>query len=243
MKWWALVTVLLYVLILVVIAAPVTGLAFAGEMDADYYGRLAQEVYTEGTALPSVTTVHTAESWYYAAFWSLWSWVALMALAQVGMLVVPVRLARGRTVSKRWLFWPILASMVLMLVMAWSMYLGLSEVLARTPNVGVWTQGIAVGTAAVVWGLWTVLFAFYTTRRDAQTGMARAARFLLAGSIVELLVAVPAHLVARSRDYCCAGFSTFWGIAAGVSVMLFAFGPGVFVLFVRRYATAYRHPK
>jgi hypothetical protein len=57
---------------------------------------------------------------------------------------------------------------------------------------------------------------------------------LLAGSILELLIAVPTHIIARWRNYCCAGFMTFWGLVTGLSVLLFAFGPGMFILFVRR---------
>jgi hypothetical protein len=57
---------------------------------------------------------------------------------------------------------------------------------------------------------------------------------VLAGSVAELLVAVPCHVYARDKDYCCAGFSTFAGLATGLAVMLFAFGPGVFFLFAAR---------
>jgi hypothetical protein len=42
-------------------------------------------------------------------------------------------------------------------------------------------------------------------------------------------------VVARHRDYCCAGFSTFAGIASGLAVLLFAFGPGVFLLYFARW--------
>jgi len=37
------------------------------------------------------------------------------------------------------------------------------------------------------------------------------------------------------RHDCCAPGGTFWGIAAGISVMLLCFGPGVFFLFVERF--------
>ena len=58
--------------------------------------------------------------------------------------------------------------------------------------------------------------------------VSRQCRALLKGSVLELLVAVPTHVVARYRDYCCAGFLTFIGLTMGVSVMLFAYGPAVF---------------
>jgi hypothetical protein len=56
----------------------------------------------------------------------------------------------------------------------------------------------------------------------------------LRGSILELLVAVPSHIVVRHRNDCCAPIGTFWGIVTGISIMLLSFGPGVFFLFVER---------
>ncbi len=59
-------------------------------------------------------------------------------------------------------------------------------------------------------------------------------KWLLRGSILELLVAVPSHIVVRQRGVCCAPAGTFWGITTGLAVMLLAFGPGVFFLYVAR---------
>lgn len=68
----------------------------------------------------------------------------------------------------------------------------------------------------------------------------RQSRYLFRGSILELVVAVPAHILARHRDYCCAGAQTFIGIAFGISVMLFSFGPGVLFLCAERWRHARR---
>jgi hypothetical protein len=65
--------------------------------------------------------------------------------------------------------------------------------------------------------------------------VSRQCLWLLKGSILELLIAVPTHIVARCRDYCRAGFMTFIGITLGISVMLFSFGPAVFFLYVARW--------
>jgi hypothetical protein len=65
--------------------------------------------------------------------------------------------------------------------------------------------------------------------------VSRLCRWLFRGSILELLIAVPTHIVARYRDYCCAGVMTFIGLTMGMSVMLFSFGPGVFFLFAARW--------
>ena len=58
---------------------------------------------------------------------------------------------------------------------------------------------------------------------------------MLRGSILELLIAVPSHIVVRWRGECCAGFFTFFGITMGISVMLLSFGPAVFFLYYARW--------
>ena len=73
-------------------------------------------------------------------------------------------------------------------------------------------------------------------RMDAPRDLvARQCRLLFHGSILELMIAVPTHIVARYRDYCCAGFMTFIGLTMGISVMLFAFGPALYFLFAERW--------
>ena len=69
---------------------------------------------------------------------------------------------------------------------------------------------------------------------DPEALSRRLTKWLLRGSILELLVAVPCHVIVRQRNDCCAPFITFWGIATGMTVMLMSFGPGVFFLFAAR---------
>ena len=92
---------------------------------------------------------------------------------------------------------------------------------------------IVAGVAAL-WFFWTLAFGFYAGRIEPQGLTRRIVHWLLAGSILELLVAIPAHVYARSKDQCCGGLWTVWGLGAGIAVMLFAFGPCVFLLFTRR---------
>ncbi|KPK83586.1 MAG: hypothetical protein AMJ81_07825 [Phycisphaerae bacterium SM23_33] len=161
----------------------------------------------------------------------------VMALAQVGLLVVPVRLAAGRPVTTRHIIWPILAGLFLAAVMIAAMCLAVWETLENTRGLDSWYWWGAYCAVGGVWLAWAFLFGFYTGARPPQTFMSRMVKFLLAGSVLELLVAVPTHVLARVRNYCCAGFLTFWGLAAGFSVMLVAFGPATFILFARRYAS------
>ena len=45
---------------------------------------------------------------------------------------------------------------------------------------------------------------------------------------------MPAHVIVRRRDECCAPAITGWGIATGIPVMLACFGPGVLLLYKNR---------
>ena len=81
---------------------------------------------------------------------------------------------------------------------------------------------------------WAFIFRWFAKTDDEISLVKRGTRWLLRGSILELLVAVPSHVIVRRRDDCCAPAGTFWGIATGISLMLLCFGPGVFFLFVER---------
>jgi len=89
-------------------------------------------------------------------------------------------------------------------------------------------------TVVVLWGIWAVVFYRFSKKAPPDQLLARTMRTLLKGSILEVLVAVPCHVIVRHRDDCCAPLGTFLGIATGLIVMLASFGPGVFFLFVER---------
>jgi hypothetical protein len=85
------------------------------------------------------------------------------------------------------------------------------------------------------WVVW--LFIFYRFYRDveAKTLFQRITTWLIRGSIVELLVAVPSHIIVRRREECSAPGFTYLGMAAGLVIMTVAFGPGLYFLFLQRF--------
>jgi hypothetical protein len=62
----------------------------------------------------------------------------------------------------------------------------------------------------------------------------RLISWLLKGSILDLLVAVPCHVIVRRRHDCSAPLATSFGIATGIAIMLLSFGPSVLFLFKKR---------
>jgi serine/threonine protein kinase len=91
-----------------------------------------------------------------------------------------------------------------------------------------------------VWVIWLVAFGVLARSIDRLTWSDRLYQSLVAGSVLELLIAIPLHILVRRRGECCAGMWTGFGIGVGLIVMLIAIGPGVFFLFFRRYKQVYK---
>jgi hypothetical protein len=99
-----------------------------------------------------------------------------------------------------------------------------------------------IGMVICFWLLWGCIFHHFAKADEAETLVQRTTRWLLRGSILELLVAVPSHIIVRQREDCCAPIASFWGIVTGISVMLLSFGPGVFFLFAARMRSRQPRP-
>ena len=216
MKRWALVVIGLYVLILAVLTLPVGLLAFVPQAGA----KVVAEAYLQ---LP------------------FWLWLGVMGLAQAALLVVPVRVASRRPVTQRALLWPVLAAGLMMGGLAMGAVYSVTEFILRLEGDD-WMWWVAPAVGVVLWIIWAVVF-YRAGRNTAPLDVvSRQCRLLLQGSILGLLIAVPTHIVTRCRDYCCAGAMTFIGLALGVSVMLFSFGPAVFFLYADRWRRLHPQP-
>jgi hypothetical protein len=214
MKRWAILTAVLYVGAIALLTVPVIALAFPKVSRPEL-------IYSE---------------------WGYWVWVGFIILCALLLIAAPVRLARARSQSRRPVALTIAATGLFLTLLMFGAALSVGEVIAHSHGAD-WlgTDGPTavfrlVATTVLLWVFWAVAL-YWMTRRAAPLAAARTvARTLLAGSILELLVAVPSHIVVRGRDECCAGLYTFVGLATGISVMLLSLGPGVFFLYRERMA-------
>lgn len=94
------------------------------------------------------------------------------------------------------------------------------------------TGAQALGFAGLLWLCWG--FVFFAYLRNSSEAVTRIVSWLLRGSVLELLVAVPCHVIERRRDDCCAPMVTSFGIITGIAVMLLSFGPSVLLLYKKR---------
>jgi hypothetical protein len=210
MRRWGLLVSLLYVLTLVALTWPLLIIAFL----PDSLPRKAEDL-----AGPFL-------------FWPYWVFLGVMGLGQLALLAIPVRLARGELVRRRSLLLPVGASSFAMALLTFGVVMCLYDPAFKVDRLD---GGWALLLWPASWIVWAILFWQMGRNAGPRDHVARLCRYLLGGSVLELLIAVPAHVVARNRSECCAGFGTLLGLAAGLSVMLFAFGPGVFFLYADRF--------
>jgi len=83
-----------------------------------------------------------------------------------------------------------------------------------------------------LWLFWGIVFYVYFRNRNEV--ISRAVSWVLKGSILELLVAVPCHVIVRRRHDCSAPVVTSFGILTGIAIMLLSFGPSVLFLYKKR---------
>jgi hypothetical protein len=88
-------------------------------------------------------------------------------------------------------------------------------------------------TLTVSWIGWGLFFFIHFHRRNSFQSIKGLTRTILTGSLISLLINVPSHIIVSRRHQCFAGFATMIGVIAGLCVMLWAFGPGLVLLFLR----------
>jgi hypothetical protein len=161
-----------------------------------------------------------------------WLLVPLVA-AWLALLSIPVKVISRRPVTKRSLWVPLIGSGLLLGLLVAGACAAITEwLLGTVHHEAVVFVPMVIGL--IGWVGWGVVFWFISASRGPESVGMRLHRWLIAGSVLELLVAVPTHVVVRRREECCAGFATGCGISFGLVVMLVAFGPSVALLYHRR---------
>ncbi|MCL2104831.1 MAG: hypothetical protein FWH21_07240 [Kiritimatiellaeota bacterium] len=207
--------VVCYVLLLALLTLPVLGVCFWGDFTSLANGlKLGKEIVCNGL---------------YCAF------IGTLALCHVALLCLPVRIAREKPIAKRHIWIPAAATGLLTSCLALGVVVASIEAFRlNTPRLFLNSPFPLISVCGLIWGVWAIVFYLYTRRRDAQSVVRLHGQWLFRSSLLALLVAVPMHIVVRSRDYCCAGYSTFAAIAFGIPIMLISLGPGVFFLYASR---------
>lgn len=173
--------------------------------------------------------------------WQVWAVTGVMILSQFALLQLPVEVASRRPVTRRSLWTTVIAAGLMMGLLVFGAIASILEFLLKSNESPGDMLVLAIGP--VSWLFWALYFHRSAKGAPPEQSVKKMQRFLWTGSILELLIAIPTHIVARNRDYCCAGILTFVGLTCGFSVMLFAFGPAIYFLFAERWQRLHPAPK
>ncbi|MEA3560479.1 MAG: hypothetical protein U9R31_01735 [Candidatus Omnitrophota bacterium] len=158
-----------------------------------------------------------------------------LVLVQVVLLLVPVAIVQEKPIKRR----KIVTSAIIGAIPMGAMALGFFGSIILM----IWGENATAGylyawpvlfIPAAFWLLWGSIFYRSFSSKEPNLFTPAITRWLLKGSILELLVAIPSHIISRQRNECCAPPLTLIAIVTGLSVALMSFGPGIFFLFVKR---------
>ncbi|MGO9642303.1 MAG: hypothetical protein ACLP1Y_13490 [Candidatus Acidiferrales bacterium] len=210
MRKWGVVITVVYALIVLGLLTPGAILMVGG--DYAKWGELAGNVWGTYTS------------------WLFWVFFGVVLCGEALLLFLSVDTSRQRLKPRAHILvsCTVAAALTAMLTAAaiWSV------VLAANGDAFM-DSGVAfVCFLAGLWLLWGIVF--YLFLRNSSAVVTRIVSWLLRGSVLELLIVVPCHIIVRRRNDCSAPVATSFGIATGIAIMLLSFGPSVLLLYKKR---------
>jgi hypothetical protein len=204
MKRWAFLTVVLYAFVVSFLTVPI--LLLLGDGDGwEYVGG------------------------FFAFF------LPILVLIQVVLLLIPVSAVQARPVAKRTVVSSAaIGAFPLAVLLTCFVWFILLMIFGEETAMAEWLGWGNLSLLFCLWVFWGVLFYRRFSPESPGSLTEAITRWLLAGSILEILVAIPSHILSRHRDECCAPGFTLFGLVTGISLAVMAFGPGVFLLLAAR---------
>jgi hypothetical protein len=212
MRNWGLAVTLFYALIIAVLLVPVAVWLGVG-IDAS-----------------GLTGFHLHVKEAYAT-WFTWVIVAVPVIGEFLLLFLRVDTSEKRLKPRTHILVSSITTAFFLGLLTFAGVLGVGVALRGDKSLPDGVPGV-VGAIAVAWAVWAIIF--YRVHRDSSDPISHAVTWLLRGSVLELLIAVPAHVIVRRRGDCSAPIATSFGITSGIAIMLLAFGPSVLLLYKQR---------
>lgn len=204
MKYWSLIVVFIYCLILAVCLPAI-----------------------EAIIMPHKSVLFEFPFRKADDFWGAMGIIALFGLAQFTMLRLPVAISKKRQIPQRSVHFTIITAALMMAVLIFGLIIG-SVALINLFNRYIFVAAVVI--AIIFWGFWSWYFYRVTAKDSAPKKVKKMQTYLWSGSALELIVALGVHIAIRGKKTCCADWMNFIGIVCGFSVMVFAFGPSLYFL-------------
>jgi hypothetical protein len=169
------------------------------------------------------------DSWYSG--WLPFVWIALLAGSPLVLLLVGVDTSRRRLRRRQHIA---VSAAAAGLALALLTVAAAASVLAALDgdNWGHAVPWIVLASCPIAWLVWALVL--WRLGERIFDPAQRIYRWFVAGSVLELLIALPSHLIVRQRQECCAPFVAAVGMATGLAILLMSLGPGVLFLYRAR---------
>ena len=173
--------------------------------------------------------------------WPVYVWALLLTGGQILLLFLTVDTSWRRRKRRCHLAITIAFSTFLFSLLCLAAYMSILDTLSQEARKPFLTESLVVFFTIwlALWVIWAAVF--YSYYRNNSVYVDKVVSWLLKASVLELLIAVTAHVVARQRTECSHPAGTSFGIVTGLAIMLMCFGPGVLALHKKRVA-AYSKP-
>ncbi len=217
MRKWGIVISVFYAVIVLGLLAP-AGLILAGDTDP----------------IKTVFSQYLLSMYEAQLSWLVWVPIAAVVAGQAALLFLSVDTSFKKLKPRMHVAVSATVTSMLFALLTFAVVLSLDGAI-RGGNFGngyLDTTASVIGFWIALWLLWGILFGLYF--RNSSASITRAISWLLRGSVLELLIAVPCHIIARRRGDCSAPIATSFGIVTGIAVMLLCFGPSVLLLYKKR---------
>lgn len=135
---------------------------------------------------------------------------------------------------------PMMASMVIGSCMAMLLTAGLAATLLEVAELweplGELTESWwpVWASMLVIWGAWATAFFVYWRGENRYAQYSQLMRWLIGGTVLELLVSGGVHAFMPDPDDCHCARGSYTGLVFGCTVALWLFGPGLALLFMRQ---------
>jgi hypothetical protein len=161
--------------------------------------------------------------------------IPFLILIQAILLLIPLNIESQRPIKRRKVIISAIAGALVVGFMALMIIASIILLFLGENNTADYIysyRGLII--PIIVWVIWSIIFYRNYKTDNPSAFISNITSWLLRGSILELVVAVPSHIISRNREECCAPPLTLVGIITGIAIALMAFGPGLFFLYAKR---------
>lgn len=165
------------------------------------------------------------------AEWSVLIGMALLPVGPLVLLLVKVDRSLKRPKRRRHIA---ISATAAGFMLALLMFATVASIVAvvQGDHWGDATAWAVLASGPSLWLVWTLVFWWLGERLFDPAK--RLYRYLIAGSVLELLITLPSHLIVRQRHECSAPAVTAFGVTTGIAVLLMSLGPSVLFLYRAR---------